>query len=267
MRPDRESERLAKTAERLARAAGGPLDIAVVLGSGLGTGFGRRDALGAIEYARLAGSPQAHLEGHPGVALLQRWGSHRVVLFAGRVHLYQGFSARDVTYFVRLAASAGIRTIVLTNAAGGLDPAFAPGDLMLIADQLNFTGTAPLLETEGFLSMADAYAPHLRVLAHRVEPSLREGIYAGVRGPAYETPAEAAALRNLGADAVGMSTVLETIAARALGLDVLGLSLIANAIARGRSVSHDEVLAAVAESSARFAAVVEAIVRALPPVT
>jgi purine-nucleoside phosphorylase len=235
------------------------------LGSGLSERFAQRDDLAHVTYDRLPGSPQAHLEGHPGVALVGTWNGVRVVLFAGRVHLYQGFSPQEVTYFVRLAAAAGAGTLVLTNAAGGLAPELAPGDIMLISDQINWTGASPLIEREQgpFIDMVDAYAPSLRALARNIDPTLRDGVYAGVRGPCYETPAEAAALRTLGADAVGMSTVLETIAARALGLNVLGLSSIANTLASAAHTTHTEVVAASQRGSERFAALVETVVRSI----
>jgi purine-nucleoside phosphorylase len=172
-----------------------------------------------------------------------------------------------VTYLVRLAAECGAKTLVLTNAAGGLDPAFGRGDVMLIVDHLNLTGTTPLRYGSGepFLDVRDAYAPHLRELARKAAAgvALREGVYAGVRGPQYETAAECEALRRLGAGAVGMSTVLETIAARAHGLDVLGLSLITNAAAQ-QKLTHADVLAASLASGERVADIIEGVIGALP---
>jgi purine-nucleoside phosphorylase len=172
-----------------------------------------------------------------------------------------------VTYFVRLAAACGARTIVLTNAAGGLNTTFERGDVMLVSDHINLTGATPLGGdgANPFLDMTDAYAPHLRALArtHAVDVPLREGVYAGVRGPQYETRAEAEAIRRMGADAVGMSTVLETLAARKLGLEVLGLSLITNVIDGASDVSHEEVLAASREGSVRIARAIEGVLAAL----
>jgi purine-nucleoside phosphorylase len=251
----------------LQRSTGGPLDVAVVLGSGLSDAIERRAGLESIPYERLAGSPHAVLDGHPGRALVGVSSGCRVALFAGRVHLYQGFSPNDVSYFVRLAAAAGARTLIVTNAAGGLDPTFGPGDVMVIADQINLTGASPFIERHDgpFVDMSVAYAPRLRALAQDLDPSVREGIYAGVRGPCFETPAEAAALRTLGAHAVGMSTVLETIAARALGLDVLGISLITNALGSGTSVSHVGVVAAAARGGERVAELVLRVLTAMTP--
>ena len=242
--------------------AGGQLDVAVILGSGLSEAFEQRTTLRSLPYERFPSSPHATLEGHPGHALGGAWAGKRVALFAGRVHLYQGFSPNEVSYFVQLVAAAGARVLIATNAAGGLTPEFPAGDLMLIADQLNLTGMAPLVELshEPFVDMVDAYSPRLRTLVRGLDPSLHEGVYAGVRGPYYETPAEARALRVLGADAVGMSTVLETLAARALGLEVLGISVIANTIGPAPS-SHADVLTAARPAAQRLAALIE---QALP---
>jgi len=237
-----------------------------VLGSGLSDGVRERIDGTDIAYEKLY-APERPLAGHPGVASAGTWAGKRVAAFAGRAHLYQGYSVDDVTYFVRLAAAAGARTIVLTNAAGGLNRAFARGDVMLISDHINLTGATAVEKTRSdpFLNLTDAYAPHLRVLArqHAGAVAIREGVYAGVRGPQYETGAESEALRRMGADAVGMSTVLETIMARSLGIDVLGISLISNVIGPQNDVSHAEVLAASHDGAAAVAAVIEGVLGAL----
>jgi purine-nucleoside phosphorylase len=219
-----------------------------------------------VPYAKL-GAPASTLEGHPGLAYAGTWSQKRVVAFAGRVHRYQGYSPEDVTYLVRLAAAAGAKTLILTNAAGGLNEDYAAGDLMLIADHLNLTGATPLDGSLGnpFLNTIDAYAPRLRALARAAAAGapLREGVYAGLAGPAFETPAEALALRRLGADAVGMSTVLETLAARALGLEVLGVSAISNVIGASQHPSSEGVLAVAERCSEPLARLVGAVVAAL----
>ncbi len=214
-----------------------------------------------LAYAKI-GAPEPGVAGHLGIARVGTWADRRVVAFAGRAHLYAGYTPRDVTYLVRLAAATGARTIVLTNAAGGLNASFAAGDVMIASDHLNLTGQSPIAldDADPFVNMRDAYDPRIRAIAHSTSlasGSLHEGVYAGVRGPHYETPAESEMLRRLGADAVGMSTVLETIAARRLGLQVLGLSLITNVIASDRDVSHAEVLAASLDGSERIAHVIE----------
>lgn len=250
--------------ERLTALAGGTLDAAVVLGSGLssaldGNGFKR------LPYREFSGMPVSALAGHAGEVLAGMWHGKRVAVFAGRVHLYQGFSAADVTFNVRLAAEAGASTIILTNAAGGLNPSFSAGDIMLLRDHLNLTGQSPLTASgmeNPFIDMLNAYDPQLRELAKASDAALREGVYAGVTGPAYETPAEAHYLRTIGADAVGMSTVLETIAARALGMRVLGLSLITNMVGAPET-THAEVTAMGHRSAERFATVVDNAIKRL----
>jgi purine-nucleoside phosphorylase len=247
-----------------------------VLGSGLAAAVELRIDGKRIPYAKL-GLPQASIAGHPGYALAGRWAGCDVLVFAGRVHLYQGYDARAVTAHVRLAAELGIKTLVVTNAAGGLNAAFEPGDLMLLADQINLTGTSPIdtkRDPQLFVDMNGAYAEHLRerVRAAARAPSLaaanaalREGVYAGLRGPAFETPAEAALLRAAGADAVGMSTVLETIAARAYGLEVLGISVITNVLNAAAGPAHAEVLSTAAAASHRLAEAIESALSASAP--
>jgi purine-nucleoside phosphorylase len=227
-----------------------------------------RDRISGVEvpYEKLH-APTRTLAGHPGVAYAGTLAGKRVVAFAGRAHLYQGHSPHDVAYFVRLAAAAGAKIVVLTNAAGGLNPAFARGDVMLIRDHINLTGASPIdrRAPDPFVNMIDAYSPRLRALARRCagDLALREGVYAGLRGPHYETPAECEALRRIGADAVGMSTVLETIAARFFGMEVLGISLITNATGPAEDVSHADVLAASSAGTETIGALVEATLDSL----
>ena len=241
--------------------------MAIVLGSGLAPAVLARIDGSDIAYAKL-GAPEPRVPGHLGIARVGTWADRRVIAFAGRAHLYAGYSARAVTYLVRLAAAAGARTIVLTNAAGGLNANLAAGDVMIANDHLNLTGTSPIArdDDDPFLNMRDAYDPLLRATARTIElasGTIRDGVYAGVRGSQYETPAESEMLRRLGADAVGMSTVLETIAARRLGLAVLGLSLITNVIAPDRDVSHAGVLAASSDGSERIATIVDGVLHSL----
>lgn len=244
----------------------GELDIAVVLGSGLsellgGDEWAERAFFNRVAYADI-GMPVAHLAGHAGHALVGRWHGKRVLAFAGRVHGYQGFEARDVTRNVAIAAEHGAKTLLLTNAAGALNPELRAGDLMVIADHLNLSGMNPLAGSglaNPFINMTDAYSPALRKLAHSLDSDLREGVYAGLLGPTYETPAEARYLRTIGADAVGMSTVLETIAARARGIEVFGVSLITNAVAAPET-SHAEVTDVAKTAAPRLAALLDGMV-------
>src|SRR6202011_4076162 len=224
-------KRLEAAAELLRDKAGGDIECAIVLGSGFGAVLRDRIDGHTVAYKKIDGMPLPGVAGHAGEAHVGTLHGRRVVAFSGRFHLYEGRATDEVVYPVVAAAHAGAKTFVLTNAAGGVNPDFHAGDLMLIADQLNLTGTSPLIGSEllpgqsvRFVDMADAYAPHLRASARAIAAehgfTLREGVYAGLAGPTYETPAEARYLRTIGADAVGMSTVLETIAARALGREV-----------------------------------------------
>ncbi|GAA4407246.1 purine-nucleoside phosphorylase [Tsukamurella soli] len=183
--------------------------------------------------------------GHRGTAIAGTVGDARVLVLLGRTHAYEGHDLARVVHPVRTACAAGARTVILTNAAGGLRSDMAVGQPVLIADHLNLTARSPLRGAQ-FVDLVDAYSPALRDAARRVDPSLAEGVYAGLPGPHYETPAEIRMLRTLGADLVGMSTVHETIAARAAGAAVLGVSLVTNLAAgmTGEPLDHAEVLAA-----------------------
>jgi purine-nucleoside phosphorylase len=267
-------KRLEAAAELLRRKAGGELDCAIVLGSGFGGVLRERIDGVTVPYRKIEGMPLPGVVGHAGEAHIGTLHGRRVVAFSGRFHLYEGRATDEVIYPVIAAAHAGAKTFILTNAAGGVNPAFRTGDLMLLSDQLNLTGTSPLTGPEllpgqavRFVDMAAAYAPSLLALAREIGResgiTLQQGVYAGLAGPAYETPAEARYLRTIGADAVGMSTVLETIAARALGRDVLGLSLITNVHGAGEPTTHDDVLEAAARSAEHVAHLVERIVAAL----
>lgn len=240
----------------------------IVLGSGLG---GLADELAdavAIPFAELPGWPAASAPGHAGRFLLGHLERVPVALLQGRLHLYEGHPAGLVVEPVLLMGRLGADVIVLTNAAGGLHVEWAPGTLMVMTDHLNLTGRNPLLGPNDdamgprFPDMVDAWDPRLRELLREAGDlegiPLEEGVYAGLLGPNYETPAEVRMLQGLGADAVGMSTVLEAIAARWAGLRVCGISLVTNPGAglTGEPLSHDEVLAAAGEAGPRLARVI-----------
>jgi len=255
------------------RAAAAP-QCAIVLGSGLGTLADVMDRDAVLPYRTIPHFPEPGAAGHAGELVLGRLDGRPVAVLCGRAHLYEGYTAQQLALPVRVLAALGARVLVLTNAAGALAPAFRRGDLMLLADQLNLTGTNPLVgpndESIGprFPDMSAAYDPELRALAAAAAKAegiaLRTGVYAGVLGPSYETPAEIRMLRAMGADAVGMSTVVEAIAARHAGLRVLGIAAITNAAAgSAETLSHDDVLAAAAALAPRFVRLVRRIVRGL----
>jgi purine-nucleoside phosphorylase len=229
-------------------------DVAVVLGSGWAPAVDRLgEPLAVVPMADIPGFTPPTAAGHGGQVLSLRVGDARVLVLLGRIHAYEGHDLRHVVHPVRAACAAGARTVVLTNAAGGLREDYAVGQPVLISDHLNLTARSPLVGAE-FVDLVDAYAPRLRALARDVDATLAEGVYAGLPGPHYETPAEIRMLRTLGADLVGMSTVHETIAARAAGAEVLGVSLVTNLAAgmTGQPLSHAEVLEAGRQSATRM---------------
>jgi purine-nucleoside phosphorylase len=192
-------------------------------------------------------------------------GERRALLFLGRTHFYEGRGVEPVVHGVRTAAAAGVRTVILTNAAGGLAPEHRIGQAVIIRDHLNLTARSPLVGAD-FVDLTDLYSARLRAIARELDPSLAEGVYAALPGPHYETPAEVRMLRILGADLVGMSTALEAIAARAAGLEVFGLSMVTNAAAgiTGEVLDHQEVLAAGKAAAGRLGEFLVRFVGRLP---
>lgn len=240
-------------------------DVAVVLGSGWAPAAERLgEPTAVVPMAELPGFTPPSAQGHGGQALSLRVGERRVLVLLGRIHAYEGHDLRHVVHPVRTACAAGVHTVVLTNAAGGLRTEFSVGQPVLISDHLNLTARSPLVGAQ-FVDLVDAYAPRLRALAREIDPTLAEGVYAGLPGPHYETPAEIRMLRTLGADLVGMSTVHETIAARAAGAAVLAVSLVTNLAAgmTGQPLSHDEVLEAGRQSATRMGSLLSAVISRL----
>jgi purine-nucleoside phosphorylase len=222
--------------------------VGIVLGSGLGQFTDGLEIVARASYADIPGMPVSAVPGHAGELIYALVGGQPWAILRGRVHLYEGRATKEVTAGVRLLSALGCQTVVLTNAAGTLNPAHPPGTWMQLSDHLNLTGTTPLLGGPNFADMSAVYDPALRAefqaLATGSGMTLHEGVYAGLLGPQYETPAEIRMLRVLGADAVGMSTVLEAIQARALGMRVVGFSCLTNWAAgmQPGELSHSEVL-------------------------
>jgi purine-nucleoside phosphorylase len=261
-------------AARAARATGERPDVGLILGSGLGELAERIEAAARTPYPDMPGMPRPGVLGHAGELVVGRLGDRTVAALRGRVHLYEGHDAATVAFPVRVLHELGCRTLIVTNAAGGLNRAFAVGDLMAIDDHIFFPGLAgmsPLVGAPGerFVSMVDAYDPALVEVAlacgARIGVDLRRGVYAMVAGPSFETPAELRMLTIVGADAVVMSTAPEVVVARQLGMRVLGLSCITNmALPEARKpVDHQEVLETGERVKGRFASLVTAVLEAL----
>jgi len=249
--------------------------VAIVLGSGLGGLVHTVDDARTIPYAEIPGFPDVGVVGHSGTLVAGELEDVPVVLQSGRFHLYEGHDPHTVALPVRVFAELGVGVLVITNAAGGLRPTMRPPTLMLIADHMNLTGRNPLIGTvhkgeERFPDMSVPYDSELRAIARTAAAEsripLEEGVYAGVLGPSYETPAEIRMLARLGADAVGMSTVPEVVTARARGLLVLGISSITNWAAGISSapLSHEEVLSAAGTLAGQLETVVRGVVARLP---
>ena len=239
--------------ELAARTGVGRHDVAIVLGSGWVPAI---DVLGApsaeLPVTDLPGFLPPAVEGHAGRVRSIEVDGKRVLAFLGRTHLYEGRGVEPVVHGVRVAAAAGCGVVVLTNACGGLRPGLAVGDPVLLRDHLNLTGRTPLVGPR-FVDLTDVYAARLRALVREIDPSIAEGVYAQFPGPQYETPAEVRMAGILGADLVGMSTVLEAIAAHAEGCAVLGISLVTNlAAGLGDPLDHEEVLAVGKASATRM---------------
>lgn len=250
--------------------------IGMVLGSGLGGLADEVEDARIISYRQIPHLPSSTVPGHAGRLVAGRWHGREVVVLSGRIHRYEGHDPSKVSMPVQMLAAMGVDTLVVTNAAGAINAAFAPGDLMLISDHINLMGGNPLVGMNDdrigprFPDMTEAYSRELREIALRLAAArgvtVREGVYAGVLGPSYETPAEIRMLRALGADAVGMSTVPEVIAARHVGMRVLGLSCLTNMGAgmSGSVLDHAEVKEVAGKATRAMIDLIAETVRALP---
>ena len=265
-------DRVTEAAEWLRGHGCGGADVAVVLGSGLGDfADGLADPF-AIPYPDIPHFPASKVIGHAGKLVGGLSAGKRVLALSGRVHHYEGHDLQTVTFAMRVVGRLGVKQVILTNAAGGINPRCSRGALMVIDDHINFMGDNPLVGANDerfgvrFPDMSTVYSPRLRGLADEAARGmgldLQHGIYIGVLGPSYETPAEIRAFRALGADAVGMSTVPEAIALRHMGVEVLGISCITNAAAGvlPEPLHHDEVMETARQVKGQFIALLEGII-------
>jgi len=244
--------------------------VAIVLGSGLGPFADTLEHELIVHYSEIPGLPVSKVPGHAGRFIITKVAGQPLLIAQGRVHLYEGWEAQDVTKGVRLMRQIGIETLILTNAAGTVNPQFPPGEWMMITDHLNLSGHTPLRGGANFFDMSEVYARSLRTTfaaaAQAEGITLHQGVYAAMPGPQYETPAEIRMLQRLGADAVGMSTVPEAIQARALGMQVAAFSCLTNwgAGISEAPLSHEEVTETGKKAADAFVKVLRA---ALPGIT
>jgi purine-nucleoside phosphorylase len=247
-------------------------DVAIVLGSGLGDFANRLQDAATIPYGELPHWPASKVVGHDGKLVIGSLGGKRVAALSGRAHFYEGHDLRTVSFAARVIGRLGVTVLILTNAAGGINPALTPGTLMVMDDHINFLGSNPLVGPNEdafgarFPDMSEVYSKRLRGIADDVARqqglAIGHGVYVAVHGPSYETPAEIRAFRAIGADAVGMSTVPEAIVARHMGVEVLGISCITNAAAGvlPQPLNHDEVMEVARKVRGAFAALLEGII-------
>jgi len=264
-------DRVETAAGLLRRRLGEVPAVAVVLGSGLGAFADRLADPLRVPYADIPHWPAATVIGHAGVLVRGTSGGTPVLTLAGRAHFYEGHDLATVTFATRVLGRLGVKTLVLTNAAGGINTSFSPGTLMVMDDHINLMGSNPLVGPNDdrfgvrFPDMTAVYSPRLRAIARDAATAasvgIEHGVYAGLHGPSYETPAEIRYLRTIGADAVGMSTVPEAIVARHMGIEVLGISCITNPAAGvlPEPLNHDEVMDVARRVSGQFMALLEGI--------
>ena len=245
---------------------------AVVLGSGLGGFASSLERAASIPYGDIPNWPTSSVVGHEGRLVIGEVSGRSIAALSGRAHFYEGHDLRTVTFATRVLGALGVKTLILTNAAGGINSGFAPGDLMVIDDHINLLGSSPLVGSNDerfgvrFPDLTNVYSPRLRRLADETAAAqgltLRHGVYAACHGPSYETPAEVRYLRTIGADAVGMSTVPEAIVARHMGIEVLGISCITN-FAAGvlpQPLNHDEVIETAQRVRGTFIALLTGVI-------
>lgn len=247
-------------------------EVGLIMGSGLGVVGEHMDQAVVIPYADIPHFPISTVEGHAGELVIGLLSGRPSVLMRGRFHMYEGYGPELTSFPVRVMKALGASRLIVTNAAGGINTGYSPGDLMLIADHINLTGRNPLVGPNDdelgvrFPDMSEAYSKRLRAIAHGIAAEsgyqLREGVYIGVLGPSYETPAEIRMMRVMGADAVGMSTVAEVIAARHSGLEVIGISCISNMAAGilDQPLSHQEVMETTEKAKAQFLGLILALI-------
>ncbi|HIJ55540.1 MAG TPA: purine-nucleoside phosphorylase [Deltaproteobacteria bacterium] len=243
--------------------------IGIILGSGLGSLIEEFNDPVHVPFREIPHFPISSVAGHKGEAVVGSLAGVSLLAYSGRVHYYEGYTMQEVVFPIKVMAGLGIETLIITNAAGAVNEAFSPGNIIAINDHISLMGDNPLRGTADFVDMTEAYSRDLRSLAHEVAAAegikLQEGVYLVLNGPSYETPAEIRLAKNLGADMVGMSTIPETIMANSLGIKVMGLSMITNMAAgiTGEPLTHEEVIETSKKGAEAFKALVRGIVQRL----
>jgi purine-nucleoside phosphorylase len=243
--------------------------LGLILGSGLGGLVQAMEERVAVAFEDIPGFPLSTVEGHGGALVCGRLAGVELLALSGRVHYYEGYTMAQVTMPIRVMIGLGVERVIITNAAGAVNPDFSPGDIAVISDHINFMGDNPLRGGPNFVDLTQVYSRELGDLARKkageLGLQLRTGVYTAFSGPCYETPAEIRAVRVWGGDLVGMSTVPEAIAARSLGVEVLGLSLVTNMAAgiSGQELSHQEVIETSDRAGQKFRGLVSALVGTL----
>ena len=265
-------DRVQAAAEHIRNSSADIPRIAVVLGSGLGSFASSLDRATSIPYGDIPNWPVSSVVGHEGRLVIGEAAGRHIAALSGRAHFYEGHDLWTVTFAIRVLGVLGVKTLILTNAAGGIHTGFHPGDLMVIDDHINLLGSSPLVgpndERFGprFPDLTNVYSPRLRAAADEAAAALglllRHGVYVACHGPSYETPAEVRYLRKIGADAVGMSTVPEAIVARHMGVEVLGMSCITNCAAGvlPHPLNHDEVIESAKRVHETFIALLKGVI-------
>ena len=243
--------------------------IGIILGSGLGPLIEEFSDPAHVPFGEIPHFPISSVAGHKGEAVVGSLSGVNLLAYSGRVHYYEGYTMQEVVFPIKVMAGLGIETLIITNAAGAVNGAFSPGDIVAINDHINLMGDNPLMGTANFVDMTEAYNRDLRALAHEAAKTegikLQEGVYLVLNGPSYETPAEIRLAKNLGADMVGMSTIPETIMANSLGIRVMGLSMITNMAAgiTGEPLTHEEVIETSKKGAEEFKRLIKGIITRL----
>ncbi len=243
--------------------------IGIILGSGLDALTDEIEEAVRVRFADIPHFPVSSVDGHRGEVVAGRLCGASLFALSGRVHFYEGYSMQQVVFPIRVMAAFGVKTVIVASAVGAVNESYKPGDIVAISDHINLIGDNPLRGSSNFVDLTEAYSSDLRNLAQTIADklsiTLQSGVYVALSGPSYETPAEVRALRSLGADIVGMSTVPEVIMANSLGMRVLGLSMVTNMAAGrgGKPLSHQEVIETSKNESEKFIALVKGIVKQL----